>query len=188
MADHITDRRLFCLTARDEEAFARVLREVYPDIRMHDVDTKKEVFDFRFRSGHAEIDLPSLIDPARCSFQYNRVSWIMADPYLDWVFGDPRTIALVEFGASFNPDDADAKKAAQEAFDMLTLITWKSEVAGDELFFLGPKEGELAYHGLSTAIRSGSGSAVKLNRYYDDSLWPKPKKPRNKSGRAKSST
>ena len=91
-----------------------------------------------------------------------------------------------KFGANFKPENGEARIAVQEALDLLTLVTWKSEVAGDELFFLALKEGESAYHGQLTAIRSASDSSVKLNGYYDEPLWPKSKKTRKKSAHAKS--
>jgi hypothetical protein len=186
MTEHVSERRLFCLTAQDENAFARVLREACPDIQMRDADTKKEVIDFRFRSGRAVIELPSLIDPERCYFQYIRASWMGPDPYSDWVFGDPGFIALVEFGANFDIEDAEAKLSAHKVFDLLNPIIWKSNVAGEELFFLGPKDGELAHYGLLTAVRSDSSSPITLTKHYDDSLWETPKKAHKKSSRSKS--
>lgn len=104
-----------------------------------------------------------------CHFSYKRSHWEWPNSTKKWAFDRP-LLGWGEFCADFPAGDDEMKKFAMRVFRLITKVTWKSTPFGMDAC-LWSQSGGGVRRGLGMGTRIDPDENIKLNKYYDDSLW-----------------
>ena len=179
------------LTARDELAFRRVLREFDPDVRFSGIGSGPPRIYTERLEGIAfgtvdkvfiEVDPPAEIrwprarlDPAfglsepGVSMELQRSFWDWPDPTKKWAFDLP----LLDWGSiivGYPNGDDEFKRFAGKRLRLVDKITWKRQGFGLDACRWSQAGGTVR-RGLGSGILIDPAEKIELNKYYDDSLW-----------------
>ncbi|MDA8637738.1 hypothetical protein N9L49_03895 [Rhodospirillales bacterium] len=179
------------MTARDELAFNRVLREFDPNFgfscfgfgvpRIHTTRMKSVVF------GEAD-DVEFSFDEQKISFgrdvkllaklgiaqrglrmSFSRSKWYWPDPSKKWAF-DPPLLDWGKITVGFPNSDEGYKKFSGTVLRLINKITWKRTGFGLDACRWS-QAGGLTRRGLGSGILIPPEETIELNKYFDDDLW-----------------
>ncbi len=187
------------LTERDELAYSRVLREFCPDVMVmgntpdnagqrsvplpnipHDIDDRTTIaLPAPGQEGQwkLNLDMQCLMVWPRCRLDLQRSSWEWLDPTKKWAF-DPPLLDWGEVVVGFPKRDEELKRFAGKLLRLVDKVTWKRGKFGLDACRWSQAGGK-ERRGLGSGELIDPKEKIKLNKYYDDSLWDDrlPKEP-----------
>lgn len=179
------------LTARDELAFSRVLREFDPSVRftlfqsdhpkIHTTRMAGIVFEEadkvsiilslpeRLRRPNAELLEAFKIAPQGLTMSLLRSNWNWPDPTKKWTF-DPPLLDWANIVVGYTNGDDGFKRHAGKVLRLVDKITWKRYGFGLHACQWS-QAGGVERRGLGSGTLIDPSEKIELNKYYDDALW-----------------
>lgn len=175
------------LTERDELAFSRVLREFAPGVMFFDNgDVRSEPVSNipSCVSRWLDIALPSpgqerqwklnietrtqMVTPW-VSFRMERSALAWPDPTKKWAF-DPPLLCGGSLVVGFPKSAPELKPFAMKLLRLANKVTWKSWDTGLDACLWSQNGGDTR-RAVGPGIQIPRDEVIKLNKYYDDTLW-----------------
>lgn len=179
------------LTNRDELAFSRAVREFSPDVLFlghkpngtprdqvllpnisHDAGDTTGICvptPGQERQWRINLEMNALLVRPHVGFYLERSRWEWPDPSKKWTFDLP-LYGWGEVGVSFPREDEDLKKFAGKLLRLINKILRKGGFYGLDAC-LWSQAGIDERRGLGSGKLIDPAETIKLNKYYDDSLW-----------------
>ncbi len=175
------------LTERDELAFSRVLREFEPGVMFFDngkVRSEPVSNIPSCVSRWLDIALPSpgqerqwklnietrtqMVAPW-VSFRMERSALVWPDPTKKWAF-DPPLISFGNLVVGYPKSEPELKLFAMKLLRLVNKVTSKGNCVGLDACLWSQYGGEIR-RAVGPGIQIPREEAIKLNKYYDDTLW-----------------
>tara|TARA_R110000824_G_scaffold268080_1_gene456775 strand:+ start:489 stop:1106 length:618 start_codon:yes stop_codon:yes gene_type:complete len=175
------------LTERDELAFSRVLREFEPGVMFFDngkVRSEPVSNIPSCVSRWLDIALPSpgqerqwklnietrtqMVAPW-VSFRMERSALVWPDPTKKWAF-DPPLISFGNLVVGYPKSEPELKLFAMKLLRLVNKVTSKGNCVGLDACLWSQDGGEIR-RAVGPGIQIPREEAIKLNKYYDDTLW-----------------
>ncbi len=175
------------LTERDELAFSRVLREFEPGVMFFDngkVQSEPVSNIPSCVSRWLDIALPSpgqerqwklnietrtqMVAPW-VSFRMERSALVWPDPTKKWAF-DPPLISFGNLVVGYPKSEPELKLFAMKLLRLVNKVTSKGNCVGLDACLWSQDGGEIR-RAVGPGIQIPREEAIKLNKYYDDTLW-----------------
>lgn len=183
--------RWVVLSERDELAFSRVLREFCPEVLFFEEQSASvtESSVPIVNIPHAKSRYVSMSVPAPgqekawrlnvemqrqfvrpwVRLDLDRSRWVWLDPSKKWAFDLP-LLNDGRLGVAYPKADPETKRFAMKLLRLVGKITWKRGCYGLESCIWSQGGGNTR-RALGVGIRIPPERPIKLNKYYDDTLW-----------------
>ncbi|MEQ8667053.1 MAG: hypothetical protein RIC16_15140 [Rhodospirillales bacterium] len=181
------------MTERDELAFDRVLREFDPAMKVAcaDYDPVKRNSTLvpslphgTAEEAHFQVLTPyereraTLFDDLglgereqEFGYTLRRSKWKWLDPSIKWAF-DPPLLAWGEVTVAYSADGGEeVAKTAAKLLRLVNKVTWKRTGFGLDACRWSQAGQPARRNGLGNGQLIDPSEPIKLNKYYDDSLW-----------------
>tara|TARA_R110000772_G_scaffold49123_6_gene112814 strand:+ start:127514 stop:128137 length:624 start_codon:yes stop_codon:yes gene_type:complete len=179
--------KYIALTERDELAFSRVLREFEPGVMFFDDgDVRSEPvsnipsclwrrLDIALPSPGQErqwklnIETRTQMVTPWVSFRMERSVLVWPDPTKKWAF-DPPLISHGHLDVGYPKSEPELKPFAMKLLRLVNKVTTKSNCVGLDAALWSQNGGDVR-RGIGPGLQFPRDEVVKLNKYYDDTLW-----------------